>query len=162
MPLGWTMPPPKHHLPSQSYHTIDKRTLQHHVQLIIIYMQKFLHFDWQWACQFIPNSAKTWNFLSACRKTKLVQKVEIKNDWHMQKELTNQAFWLVNDQRNSQIANQLFCFQIKRMPWMAQLMAQFFLDRVIHLRFVLLNHLKFFSCILLISAHVIFCAIWNK
>ena len=32
----------------------------------------------------------------------------------MQKEITNQAFWLVNDQRNSQMANQIFCFQIKR------------------------------------------------
>lgn len=40
MPLGWKMQPPKHHLPSQSYHTIHKRTLQHHVQLIIIYMKK--------------------------------------------------------------------------------------------------------------------------
>ena len=37
----------------------------------------------------------------------------------MQKEVTNQAFWLVNDQRKSQLANQIFCFQIKRAPWMA-------------------------------------------
>ena len=43
----------------------------------------------------------------------------------VQKEVTNQAFWLVNDQRNSQMANQIFCFQIKRTPWMAQFMAQF-------------------------------------
>ena len=41
----------------------------------------------------------------------------------VQKEETNQAFWLVNDQRNSQMANQIFCFQIKRTPWMTQLMA---------------------------------------
>ena len=38
----------------------------------------------------------------------------------MQKEETNQALRLVNDQRNSQMANQIFCFQIKRTPWMAQ------------------------------------------
>ena len=37
----------------------------------------------------------------------------------VQKEETNQAFWLVNDQRKLQIANQIFCCQIKRMPWMA-------------------------------------------
>ena len=41
----------------------------------------------------------------------------------VQKEETNQALWLVNDQRNLQMANQIFCFQIKRTPWMAQLMA---------------------------------------
>ena len=35
----------------------------------------------------------------------------------------NQAFWLVNDQRNSQMTNQIFHFQIKRTPRMAQLMA---------------------------------------
>ena len=41
----------------------------------------------------------------------------------VQKEETNQAFWLVNDQRNSQMANEIFCFEIQRMAWMAQLMA---------------------------------------
>ena len=40
-------------------------------------MKKFLHADCLRACQLIPNSAKTLNFLSACRNTKLVQKVEI-------------------------------------------------------------------------------------
>ena len=35
----------------------------------------------------------------------------------VQKEETNQAFWLVNDQSNSQMANQIFCFQIKRNWW---------------------------------------------
>ena len=40
----------------------------------------------------------------------------------VQKQVTNQAFWLVKDQRNSQMANQIFCFQIKHTPWMAQLM----------------------------------------
>ena len=66
--------------------------------------------------------------------------VEIKNDWQVQKEVTNQAFWLVNDQRNSQMANQIFCFQIKRTPWMAQ----FFPGRVIRLRFFCLTISKFF------------------
>jgi len=31
----------------------------------------------------------------------------------VQKEVTNQAFLIVIDQRNSQMANQIFCFQIK-------------------------------------------------
>ena len=57
----------------------------------------------------------------------------------VQKEITNQAFWLVNDQRNSQMANQIFCFQIKRTPWMAQ----FFPDRVIRVRFFCLTISKF-------------------
>ena len=35
---------------------------------IIIYMKKFLRTDWLRACQLIPNSAKTWNFLSAERR----------------------------------------------------------------------------------------------
>ena len=72
--------------------------------LLIIYMKNFLHSDWLRAVQFF---------------SKTVQKRV--NSVH--KEETNQAFWLVNDQRNLQIANQIFCFQIKRTPWMAQLMA---------------------------------------
>ena len=39
-----------------------------------IHKKKFLHADWLRACQLIPNSAKTF---FECRKTKLVQKVEI-------------------------------------------------------------------------------------
>ena len=72
--------------------------------LLIIYMKKFLHFDWWRAVQFF---------------SKTVQK----RGNSVQKEETNQAFWLVNYQRNLQMANQIFCFQIKRTPWMAQLMA---------------------------------------
>ena len=34
----------------------------------IIYIQKFPLSDWQRACQLIPNSAKTWNFLSGERR----------------------------------------------------------------------------------------------
>ena len=61
----------------------------------------------------------------------------------VQKELTNQAFWFVNDQRNSHMANQIFCFKIKRMPWMARLVAQFFPDCVIRVRFFCLTISKF-------------------
>ena len=51
-------------------------------------MKKFLHFDWLTTVQFL---------------SKTVQE-------------TNQAFWLVNYQRNLEMANQIFCFQIKRTP----------------------------------------------
>ena len=61
-----------------------------------------------------------------------------------QKGVTNQAFWLFNDQRNSQMANQIFCFQIQRTPWMAQLTAQFFPNCVIPVRFFCLTIAKFF------------------
>ena len=73
-------------------------------------MKKFLHSDWLRAVQFF--------FFKTVQK-----RVN-----SMQKEETNQAFWLVNDKRNSQTANQIFCFQIMRTPWMAQSMAQFFPD----------------------------------
>ena len=53
----------------------------------------------------------------------------------VQKEETNQAFWLVNDQRNSQMANQIFCFQSMHVPWMVQ----FFPDCVIRVRFFCLK-----------------------
>ena len=84
-------------------------------------MKKFLHFDWLRAVQFI---------------SKTVQK-RVNSE---QKEETNQAFWLVNDQRNLQMANQIFCFQIKRTPWMAQ----FSPDCVIHMRFFCFTISKFF------------------
>ena len=67
-------------------------------------MKKFLHFDWLRAVQFFSKAVQ--------------QRVN-----SVQKEETNQAFWLVNDQRNLQMAYQIFWFQIKRMPWMAQLVA---------------------------------------
>ena len=66
----------------------------------------------------------------------------------VQKEETNQAFWLVNDQRNLQMVNQVFCFEIKHTPWMAQLMAQFFLDCLIHVRFFCFTISKFFMYII--------------
>ena len=67
-------------------------------------MKKFLHFDWLRAVQFFSKTVQ-----------KRVNSV--------QKEETNQAFWLVNDQTNLHMANQIYCFQINRTPWMAQLMA---------------------------------------
>ena len=70
---------------------------------------------------------------------KLMQKVEIEK-WLTGAKRGNQAFWLVTDQRNSQMANQIFCFQIKHKPWMAQ----FFPGRVIRLRFFCLTISKFF------------------
>jgi len=73
-----------------------------------------------------------------------MQKVEIKSDWQVQKEVTNQAFWLVNDQQNSQMAIQIFCLQIKRTPWMAQ----FFPDCVIHVRFFCSTISKFFMYVI--------------
>ena len=99
-------------------------------------MKKFQHSDWLRAVQCF------W---------KTVQK-RVNS---VQKEETNQAFWLVNDQINSQMANQIFCFQIKRTPWMVQLMAQFCPDCVIRARFFCLT-ISIFSCILLISNHMIF------
>ena len=57
--------------------------LCHLVTVVTIYVQKFLRSDWQKAGQLISNSAKTWNCLSAERNTKLVQKVEIINDWQV-------------------------------------------------------------------------------
>ena len=86
----------------------------HFAWYLIIYMKKFLHSDWLRAVQFFFKVQKRVN--------------------SVQKEETNQAFWLVNNQRNSRMANQIFCFQIKRTPWMAQLMAQFFPDCVIRVR----------------------------
>ena len=65
-------------------------------------MKKFLHFDWLRAVQFF---------------SKTVQK----RVHSVQKEETNQAFWLGNDQRNLHMANQIFCFQIKRTPWICLL-----------------------------------------
>ena len=86
-------------------------------------MKKFLHFDWLRAVQFFSKTVQ-----------KRVNSV--------QKEETNQAFWLVNDQRNSQMANQivkLFSNQAHALdgaidgaifPWLRNTRA-----------FVLLNHL---------------------
>ena len=56
-------------------------------------MKKFLQFDSLRAVQFFSKTVQ-----------KRVNSV--------QKEETNLAFWLVNDQRILQMANQIFCFQI--------------------------------------------------
>ena len=113
-------------------------------------MKKLLDSDWLRTVQF---------FLNTVRK---------RGNW-MQKKVIKQAFWLVNEQRSSQIANQIFCFQIKRAPWMAQ----FFLDCVIikitwglaraqnweesseSVKFKT-SFSQFFSCILLIGNHTVF------
>ena len=49
--------------------------------------------------------------------------------------------------RNSQMANEIFWFQIKRTPWMAQFMVQFFPALRDTRAFLLLNHLEIFSSI---------------
>ena len=43
--------------------SIDLELQKNALNTVIINIQKILHSDWQWACQLIPNSAKTWNFL---------------------------------------------------------------------------------------------------
>ena len=108
----------------------------------MIYMQKIHHAVWLRACQLIPNSAESWNS---------VQKVEIER-----KKL--KLNWLTGKSRErySQMANQIFCCQIKRTPWMAQFIAQFFPDCVIRVRFFWLTISIFFIYILLISNHIIF------
>ena len=56
------------------------------------------------------------------------------------------------------MANQIFCFQIMHVPWMAQFMAQIFPDCVICVHFFCLTISKFFHVqkSLLISNHKIF------
>ena len=91
-----------------------------------------------------------------------------RGNW-MQKKVIKQAFWLVNEQRSSQIANQIYFFQIKHAPWMAQLWRKFFPDcviikitwsklrreiRVCKVQNIL--HANFFMFILLISSHTVF------
>ena len=75
-------------------------------------MKKLLDSDWLRTVQFFLNT------------------VQKRGNW-MQKKVIKQAFWLVNEQRSSQITNQIYFFQIKRAPWMAQLWRNFFPDCVI-------------------------------
>ena len=65
------------------------------------------------------------------------------------REVTNQAFWLVIDQRNSQMLTQMFCFQIKCALSMAQFMAW-------RVHFLCLTISQSFSCILFICNQMIF------
>ena len=71
-------------------------------------MKKLLDSDWLRAVQFFLNT------------------VQKRGNW-MQKKVIKQAFWLNNEQRSSQMVNQISCFQIMRAPWMAQLWRNFFL-----------------------------------
>ena len=64
---------------------------------LIKHMKKFLHFDWLRALQFFSKTVQ-----------KRVNSV--------QKEETNQAFWLVNDQRNLQMAIKSFVFKSSARP----------------------------------------------
>ena len=100
---------------------------------------------WPLPTCFIPNNihekiSPFWLVKSSAVFFKTVQK----SVNSVQKEETNQVFWLVNDQRNSQKANQIFCFQIKHTPWIAQLMVQFCSDCMIRVRSFCLTISKFF------------------
>ena len=77
---------------------------------------------------FNPKQCKSLKFFE-CRETKLVQKVEIERESLKLNWLTGKS-----RKRNSQMANQMFCFQIKHTPWMALFIAQFFPDCVIRMR----------------------------
>ena len=116
-------------------------------------MKKLLDSDWLRTVQFFLNT------------------VQKRGNW-MQKKVIKQAFWLDNEQRSSQMANQISCFQIKRAPWMAQLWRNFFLDCVIIKIWGLAraqnweessesvtfktSFTQIFSCILLIGNHTVF------
>ena len=120
-----------------------------------------------WLAESMPINTKQCKSLKFFerRKTKLVQKVEI--EW---KKL-NWLNWLTGKSRkkNSQMANQIFCFQIKRTPWMAQFMAQFFPDCVIRVRSFCSTISKFFHqsarrnfSFILLTGNDFSRAIWNK
>ena len=66
--------------------------------------------------------------------------------------------WLMSNRVWSWPIKEIFCFQIKRAPCIAQFMAYFFPSLC---AFLLLDYLNIFSCIL-ISNHMISSAIWNK
>ena len=67
------------------------------ISKIITYMKKLLDSNWLRAVQFFLNT------------------VQKRGNW-MQKKVKEQAFWLVNEQTSSQIANQIFRFKIKHAP----------------------------------------------
>ena len=114
-------------------------------------MKKLLDSDWLRTVQFFLNT------------------VQKRGNW-MQKKVIKQAFWLDNEQRSSQMANQISCFQIKRAPWMAQLWRNFFLiawkiwglaraqnweESSESVKFKT-SFTQIFSCILLIGNHTVF------
>ena len=119
---------------------------------LIIYMKKLLDSDWLRTVQFFLNT------------------VQKRGNW-MQKKVIKQAFWLDNEQRSSQMANQIsFSNQARALD--GAIMAQFFLDCVIIKIWGLARaqnweesseSVKFktpftqiFSCILLIGNHTVF------
>ena len=119
-------------------------------------MKKLLDSDWLRTVQFFLNT------------------VQKRVNW-MQKKVIKQAFWLVYEQRSSQIANQIFFFfQINRAPWLAHLWRNFFLtawslkspevkralktEKRVQSPYKVQNilHANFFMFILLISNHTVF------
>ena len=100
-------------------------------------MKNFINFDWLRVMQFFSKTVQ--------KRVNTVQKEE-----------TNLALWLVNDQRNLQMgqSNLLFSNQAHALDgaidgvifsWLRDTRA-----------FLLFYHFEFFSCILLISNHMIF------
>ena len=77
-----------------------------------MYMKKLLDSDWLRTVQFFLNT------------------VQKRGNW-MQKKVIKQAFWLVNEQRSSQIANQIYIFSNQARALGGAIMAQFFPDCVI-------------------------------
>ena len=75
-------------------------------------MKKLLDFEWLRTVQFFLNTVQ-------------------KKGNGMQEKVIEQAFWLVNEQRSLQRANQIFCFQNQARALDGAIMAQFFPDCVI-------------------------------
>ena len=98
-------------------------------------MKKFLHADWLRACQLIPNSAESWNWVQKFEINLIDRKVakEKLTDGQSNLLFSNQAHAL-----DGTIHGAIF-------PWMRDTHA-----------FLLLNHLEIFSYILLISNQMVF------
>ena len=99
---------------------------------LIIYMKKFLHFDWLRAVQFFFKHCRRETI--PCKKMKQTKH----SDWSMIK--AGQSNLLLSKLAHAQdgaIDGVIFSDCVTRM-------------------FLLLNHLGIFSCILLISNHIIF------
>ena len=81
---SWFLPPGAYAFLTSSVHVLLNTVFIN----LIIYMKKFLHYDWLREMQFLGNTVQ--------KKVNLVQK-----------RVTDVTFWLVNKQRNSLRANQM-------------------------------------------------------
>ena len=114
--------------------TVEQKLYQKHVghifsSMIVKVLCTNKHSEWRLVqvlssgYYFLPNNMHEKIYPFWLVKSSAFFKTVQKRVNSVQKEVTNQAVWLVNDQRNSPMANQIFRFQIKCTPWMAQLMA---------------------------------------